>query len=103
MFFFKRQLRDAFLTKAIHGYSNYDRQLRLVSSLNHLKKLANFLFITYRNDILVISNLLASYVPKLPFIETGMAKQLLLFSTYPECKRQSYPSPTKKRVVVRFG
>lgn len=60
------QIRDAFLQKLLQGYSNYDRQLR--------------------NDILVISIQLVFIMPNLPFIETGFAKELLLFGTYPETK-----------------
>lgn len=58
------QLRDAFLRQLLQGYSNYDRQLR--------------------NDILIISIQLSQIMPQLPFIETGFAKELLLFATYPE-------------------
>ena len=60
------QIRDAFISQLLHGYSNYDRQLR--------------------NDILIITIQLASVMPRLPFIECGFAKELLLFATYPEVK-----------------
>jgi hypothetical protein len=67
------QLRDAFLQQLLQGYSNYDRQLR--------------------NDILIISIQLAQVMPKLPFIETGFAKELLLFATYPESKSYTSKKP----------
>lgn len=60
------QLRDAFLRQLLQGFSNYDRQLR--------------------NDILIISIQLCQIMPQLPFIESGFAKELLLFATYPESK-----------------
>lgn len=60
------QIREAFLQKLLQGCSNYDRQVR--------------------NDILTISNQLAFENTKLPFIECGFAKELLLFATYPEIK-----------------
>ncbi|WAQ94009.1 CFA69-like protein [Mya arenaria] len=60
------QLRDAFIYQLTQGYSHYDRQLR--------------------NDLLVIASLVASYCPNAPFVETGFAKQLVLFSTFQEVK-----------------
>ena len=60
------QIRDVFLQQLLQGYSNYDRQLR--------------------NDILIIAIQLVSIMPRLPFIECGFAKELLLFGTYPEGK-----------------
>lgn len=58
------QLRGAFLKQLFQGFSNYDRQLR--------------------NDILIISIELANIRPTLPFIQSGFAKDLLNFATYPE-------------------
>lgn len=81
------QLRDSFLQQLLQGYSNYDRQLRLKLCLldsDVYKFKTNSYLKTNRNDILIISNQLASVLPRLPFIETGFAKELLLFATYPE-------------------
>ena len=58
------QLRDAFIFQLTQGYSHYDRQLR--------------------NDLLVISNIVASACPNAPFVETGFVKQLTLFATFQE-------------------
>ncbi|XP_064613736.1 cilia- and flagella-associated protein 69-like [Liolophura sinensis] len=60
------QLRDAYIFQLTQGYSHYDRQLR--------------------NDLLVIASLVASLCPQAPFIETGFAKQLVLFATFQEVK-----------------
>lgn len=70
-------LREAFLQQLLQGFSNYDRQLR--------------------NDILVITIQLAQENPNLAFIETGFAKELLLFATYPEVKSHS---PLTKRLKI---
>lgn len=70
-------LREAFLQQLLQGFSNYDRQLR--------------------NDILVITIQLAQENPNLAFIETGFAKELLLFATYPEIKSHS---PLTKRLKI---
>ena len=59
-------LRESFLQQMLQGFSNYDRQLR--------------------NDILIITIQLAQENPNLAFIETGFAKELLIFATYPEGK-----------------
>ncbi|PIK43058.1 putative cilia- and flagella-associated protein 69 [Apostichopus japonicus] len=59
-------LKDAFSERMTQGYSHYDRQLR--------------------NDLLVISTLVASSCPEAPFIETGYAKQLMLFGTFQEVR-----------------
>ncbi|XP_077978018.1 cilia- and flagella-associated protein 69-like [Glandiceps talaboti] len=59
-------LRDAFSHQVTQGYSHYDRQLR--------------------NDLLVLSTMVAEQCPDAPFIETGFAKQLILFSTFQEVK-----------------
>ena len=58
------QLRDAFIFQLTQGYSHYDRQLR--------------------NDLLVISNIVASACPNAPFVETGFVKPLTLFATFQE-------------------
>ena len=58
------QIRDAFIQQLTQGYSHYDRQLR--------------------NDLLVLSSLVASNAHSAPFIETGFAKQLVLFATFQE-------------------
>lgn len=60
------QLRDAFIYQLTQGYSHYDRQLR--------------------NDLLVLTSLIASKSPDAPFVETGFAKQLTLFATFQEVK-----------------
>ncbi|KAH3715889.1 cilia- and flagella-associated protein 69-like [Dreissena polymorpha] len=60
------QLRDAFIYQLTQGYSHYDRQLR--------------------NDLLVLASLIAQKCPNTPFVETGFAKQLVLFSTFQEVK-----------------
>ncbi|CAL1536351.1 unnamed protein product [Lymnaea stagnalis] len=60
------QLRDAFVYQLTQGYSHFDRQLR--------------------NDLLVISTLVAYQCPKAPFVETGYAKELTLFATFQEVK-----------------
>ncbi|XP_063040762.1 cilia- and flagella-associated protein 69-like [Engraulis encrasicolus] len=58
-------LKEAFLNQLQNGYRNYDQQLR--------------------NDLLVISTLIAEN-PKAPLIESGFAKQLVHFATFPELK-----------------
>ncbi|XP_063003583.1 cilia- and flagella-associated protein 69 [Elgaria multicarinata webbii] len=58
-------LKEAFTNLLIHGSRHYDRQLR--------------------NDILVIATLVAQN-PGTPMIETGFAKQLILFATFVEVK-----------------
>ncbi|XP_062615202.1 cilia- and flagella-associated protein 69-like [Saccostrea cucullata] len=60
------QLRDAFVYQLTQSYSHYGRQLR--------------------NDLLVITMLVASKCPNAPFVETGFAKQLTLFATFQEVK-----------------
>ncbi|XP_071947275.1 cilia- and flagella-associated protein 69-like isoform X2 [Antedon mediterranea] len=59
-------LRDAFLAQMTQGYSHYDRQLR--------------------NDLLVLVSLAESHCPYAPFIESGFAKQLILFATFQEVR-----------------
>ncbi|XP_061442850.1 cilia- and flagella-associated protein 69 [Rhineura floridana] len=58
-------LKEAFTNLLLHGSRHYDRQLR--------------------NDILVIATLIAQN-PGAPMIETGFAKQLILFATFVEVK-----------------
>ncbi|XP_042331530.1 cilia- and flagella-associated protein 69 isoform X2 [Sceloporus undulatus] len=58
-------LKEAFTHLLLHGSRHYDRQLR--------------------NDILVIATLVAQN-PGTPMIETGFAKQLILFATFTEVK-----------------
>ncbi|KAH0627473.1 hypothetical protein JD844_003213 [Phrynosoma platyrhinos] len=58
-------LKEAFTHLLLHGSRHYDRQLR--------------------NDILVIATLIAQN-PGTPMIETGFAKQLILFATFTEVK-----------------
>ncbi|XP_072017652.1 cilia- and flagella-associated protein 69-like isoform X2 [Amphiura filiformis] len=59
-------LKEAFSQQMTSGFSHYDRQLR--------------------NDLLVISTLIATKCPDAPFIETGYAKQLILFATFQEVR-----------------
>ncbi|XP_036372166.1 cilia- and flagella-associated protein 69-like [Megalops cyprinoides] len=58
-------LKDALLNQFLNGFQKYDQQLR--------------------NDLLVITSLVAEN-PKAPLIESGLAKQLTLFATFPEIK-----------------
>ncbi|XP_066484602.1 cilia- and flagella-associated protein 69 [Tiliqua scincoides] len=58
-------LKEAFVNLLLHGSRHYDRQLR--------------------NDILVIATLVAQNTGA-PMIETGFAKQLILFATFAEVK-----------------
>lgn len=60
------QLRDAFVQKMIQGTSHNDCQLR--------------------NDLLAVASLTASACPDAPFVETGFAKQLVLFAAHDEAK-----------------
>ncbi|CAF1262817.1 unnamed protein product [Rotaria sordida] len=59
-------LQEAFLGQVTQSHSQYHRQLR--------------------NDILVVCSLIISLKPDAPFVETGFAKQLLLFASYPELR-----------------
>ncbi|XP_022085503.1 cilia- and flagella-associated protein 69-like [Acanthaster planci] len=61
-----KALQEAFSQQMTSGFSHYDRQLR--------------------NDLLVIATLIATVCPQAPFIETGFAKQLLLFATFQEVR-----------------
>ncbi|KAM9496452.1 cilia- and flagella-associated protein 69 [Clarias gariepinus] len=58
-------LKEAFLHHLLNGFRHYDRQLR--------------------NDLLVITTLIAEN-PSAPLIESGFAKQLILFATLPQLK-----------------
>ncbi|MCJ8735662.1 hypothetical protein PDJAM_G00249940 [Pangasius djambal] len=58
-------LKEAFLHHLLNGFRHYDRQLR--------------------NDLLVIATLIAEN-PSAPLIESGFAKQLILFATLPELR-----------------
>lgn len=60
------QLRDAFIQQMMHGVGHADCQLR--------------------NDLLVVASLIASICPDAPFVETGFAKQLVLFASHEEVK-----------------
>lgn len=61
-------LKEAFLHHLLTGFRQYDRQLR--------------------NDLLVITTLIAEN-PSAPLIESGFAKQLILFATVPELRSHS--------------
>lgn len=58
-------LKDSFVRLLTSGYRHYDRQLR--------------------NDLLVIATLIAENNCS-PLVESGFAKQLILFATFPEVK-----------------
>ncbi|RDD38582.1 Cilia- and flagella-associated protein 69 [Trichoplax sp. H2] len=58
------ELKKALLKLIQSGSSNADRQLR--------------------NDLMVIANLIANQNPFVPFVETGLAEKLMLYTTYPE-------------------
>ncbi|XP_031441920.1 cilia- and flagella-associated protein 69 [Clupea harengus] len=72
-------LKEAFLSQLQHGYRNYDHQLR--------------------NDLLVITTLIAEN-PKAPLIESGFARQLILFATYPEMKSHN---PLTRNLKLTFN
>ncbi|CAF3323798.1 unnamed protein product [Rotaria socialis] len=59
-------LQEAFLGQITQSHSHYHRQLR--------------------NDILVVCSLIIGLKPDAPFVETGFAKQLLLFASFPELR-----------------
>nr|XP_023648812.1 cilia- and flagella-associated protein 69 [Paramormyrops kingsleyae] len=61
-------LKEAFLNLLLSGYRQYELQLR--------------------NDLLVIISLIAEN-PTAPLIESGLAKQLILFLTFPEINTQN--------------
>lgn len=58
-------LKEVFLNQLLNGFRHYDLQLR--------------------NDLLVIATVITEN-PKAPMIESGFAKQLILFATFPEVK-----------------
>ncbi|CAF0835162.1 unnamed protein product [Adineta ricciae] len=62
-------LQEAFLGQITQSHSQYHRQLR--------------------NDILVVCSLIIGLKPDAPVVETGFAKQLLLFASYPELRSNS--------------
>ncbi|CAF1002747.1 unnamed protein product [Rotaria sordida] len=59
-------LKEAFFGQVTQSHGQYHRQLR--------------------NDILVVCSLILNINPNAPVIETGFAKQLLLFASYPELR-----------------
>ncbi|XP_071803414.1 cilia- and flagella-associated protein 69-like [Asterias amurensis] len=61
-----KALQEAFSQQMTSGFSHFDRQLR--------------------NDLLVITTLVATVCDQAPFIETGFAKQLILFATFQEVR-----------------
>ncbi len=75
-------LQEAFLGQVTQSHSQYHRQLRL----NFDSLFFNELICFFRNDILVVCSLIIGLKPDAPVVETGFAKQLLLFASYPECK-----------------
>jgi len=58
------QLRDAFIYQLTQGFSHFDRQLR--------------------NDLLVIISLISATVIDIPYVQSGLAKQLALLATFQE-------------------
>ncbi|KAL2080316.1 hypothetical protein ACEWY4_024109 [Coilia grayii] len=72
-------LKEAFLNQLQHGYRNYDQQLR--------------------NDLLVITTLIAEN-PTAPLIESGFARQLVHFATFPEMKRHN---PLSRNLKLTFN
>ncbi|CAF0791002.1 unnamed protein product [Rotaria sp. Silwood1] len=62
-------LKEAFFGQITQSHGQYHRQLR--------------------NDILVVCSLIFNINPNAPVIETGFAKQLLLFASYPELRSNS--------------
>ncbi|CAF2714410.1 unnamed protein product [Rotaria sp. Silwood2] len=62
-------LKEAFFGQITQSHCQYHRQLR--------------------NDILVVCSLILNINPNSPVIETGFAKQLLLFASYPELRSNS--------------
>uniref|UniRef100_W5LI90 Cilia and flagella associated protein 69 n=1 Tax=Astyanax mexicanus TaxID=7994 RepID=W5LI90_ASTMX len=71
-------LKEAFLHHLLDGYRHYDQQLR--------------------NDLLVIITLIAEN-PSAPLIESGFAKQLILFVTFPELKSHN---PLIRKLKLAF-
>ncbi|XP_028824040.1 cilia- and flagella-associated protein 69 [Denticeps clupeoides] len=71
-------LKEGFL-KVMHGSRLHDQQLR--------------------NDLLVLCTLIAEN-PKAPFIESGFAKLLILFATFPELKSHS---PLTRSLKLSFN
>ena len=77
-------LQEAFLGQVTQSHSQYHRQLRL--HFSHLFSTEWRILSFFRNDILVVCSLIMGLKPDAPFVETGFAKQLFLFASYPECK-----------------
>jgi hypothetical protein len=76
-------LQEAFLGQVTQSHSQYHRQLRLVWCFFSVNDVSE----NFRNDILVVCSLIVGLRPDAPVVETGFAKQLLLFASYPECKK----------------
>ncbi|XP_006636196.2 cilia- and flagella-associated protein 69 [Lepisosteus oculatus] len=72
-------LKDAFLNQLLKGFRQYDLQLR--------------------NDLLVIITVVAEN-PKAPIIESGFAKRLILFATFPEIKTHN---PLVRNLKLSFN
>ena len=58
------QLRDAFVYLMTQSFSHFDRQLR--------------------NDLLVIISLISATSVEIPYVQSGLAKHLILFTTFQE-------------------
>ncbi|KAJ8334850.1 hypothetical protein SKAU_G00404890 [Synaphobranchus kaupii] len=72
-------LKDAFQHQILNGFQQFDQQLR--------------------NDLLVIITLIADN-PSAPLIESGLAKQLILFATFPEIKSHN---PLVRNLKLSFN
>ncbi|XP_035286559.1 cilia- and flagella-associated protein 69-like isoform X2 [Anguilla anguilla] len=72
-------LKDALLHQILNGFQQFDQQLR--------------------NDLLVIITLIADN-PSAPLIESGLAKQLILFATFPEIKSHN---PLVRNLKLSFN
>ena len=77
-------LQEAFFGQVTQSHSQYHRQLRFDNDL--INFFSSSTFRSFRNDILVVCYLIISLKPDAPVVETGFAKQLLLFASYPERK-----------------
>ncbi|XP_062423721.1 cilia- and flagella-associated protein 69 isoform X3 [Rhea pennata] len=72
-------LKEVFVYLLMHGFRNYDRQLR--------------------NDLLVIATLVAEN-PAAPMIESGFTKQLIVLATFTEVK---IPNPLVKGLKLTYS
>ncbi|KAJ8389421.1 hypothetical protein AAFF_G00119590 [Aldrovandia affinis] len=72
-------LKDALLNQILNGFQQYDQQLR--------------------NDLLVLITLIAENA-NAPLIESGLAKQLILFATFPEIKSHN---PLVRNLKLSFN